>query len=756
MGLRETLGTILLLFCLFRGSSAAQENCVDYKLQFERTYSVPGDVAMLNSTLVSPDVFNHTSVPYNISWYDPQTGSELGNKTGRLLVRGETLWLLNVELEDAGEYVCIVRTPSQCFRQATKLVVDHPVSGECGRPLKAEQTLTNGVNDVLSCPLKDYIKTLGSYSITSSIKWYKECTPIEDGHNFTYFDVTMLKLEGVEPQDKGSYTCTLTFTLAGVTGSVSETINARVNEKYALVPQVHEPSNEIIKAELGSSFTKRCLVFVPSVGDYPLFPYTVWTAGHQSISEDPSDRVYVESPRSWRQESPRGQWLERLLKITELREEDFSINYTCLVFGSRGIPQGYFTLVPADPNLLLPIGLVLGGVMVLFISSVVFYYIFKVDIVLWFRRAFPVLHTNTELDGKLYDAYVAYPRQSALGAGGKVEMFAFHTLSHVLERKCGYKLFIAGRDCLPGQAIMDSVEENLQASRRLLLLYTASTFTSSNSTVNNNSHNSSSTNSNNFTNSSSTNSNIKPCASTKSTSNLESSNSSDNSSSTSQSNTSDHHINTSDHHINTSDHHINTSDHHINTSDHHINTSDHHIDTSDHHINTSDHHIDTSDHNIDTSDHHIDTSDHHIDTSDHHMDTSETSKSLGRVGDGGRLEAEQHYECEAAMYRALVEGSLKVVLVELEEVTPAQLALFPESVRHLRQKQGAVCCWRSQSTGRGWRRRWRRQGDKETGGTDVALLSLSPSSRFWKEMRYHMPVRGKRSAYPEKTSLLTL
>ncbi|KAM4608884.1 interleukin-1 receptor-like 2 isoform 2-T5 [Polymixia lowei] len=719
MGLRETLGTILLLFYLFRGSSAAQENCDDYKLQFERTYSVPGDVAMLNSTLVSPDVFNHTSVPYNISWYDPRTGRELGNETGRLLVRGETLWLLNVELEDAGEYVCIVRTPSQCFRQATKLVVDHPVSGECGRPLKAEQTLTNGVNDVLSCPLKDYIKTLGSYSITSSIKWYKECTPIEDGHKFTYFDVTMLKLEGVEPQDKGSYTCTLTFTLAGVTGSVSETINARVNEKYALVPQVHEPSNEIIKAELGSSFTKRCRVFVPCVGDS--WVDVIWTDSKNVFTEEPSDRVHVESQRSWRQESPRGQWLEHLLKITELREEDFSINYTCLVFGSRGIPQGYFTLVPADPNLLLPIGLVLGGVMVLFISSVVFYYIFKVDIVLWFRRAFPVLYTNTELDGKLYDAYVAYPRQSALGAGGKVEMFAFHTLSHVLERKCGYKLFIAGRDCLPGQAIMDSVEENLQASRRLLLLYTASTFTSSNSTVNNNSHNSSSTNSNNFTNSSSTNSNIKPCASTKSTSNLESSNSSDNSSSTSQSNTSDHHINTSDHHIDTSDHHIDTSDHHINTSDHHINTSD-----------------------------------HHINTSDHHMDTSETSKSLGRVGDGGRLEAEQHYECEAAMYRALVEGSLKVVLVELEEVTPAQLALFPESVRHLRQKQGAVCCWRSQSTGRGWRRPWRRQGDKETGGTDVALLSLSPSSRFWKEMRYHMPVRGKRSAYPEKTSLLTL
>ena len=37
------------------------------------------------------------------------------------------------------------------------------------------------------------------------------------------------------------------------------------------------------------------------------------------------------------------------------------------------------------------------------------------------------------------------------GASGGVEMFALHTLPQVLERTCGYKLFIAGRDSLPGQ-----------------------------------------------------------------------------------------------------------------------------------------------------------------------------------------------------------------------------------------------------------------------------------------------------------------
>ena len=99
--------------------------------------------------------------------------------------------------------------------------------------------------------------------------------------------------------------------------------------------------------------------------------------------------------------------------------------------------------------------------------------------------------------------------------------------------------------------------------------------------------------------------------------------------------------------------------------------------------------------------------------------------------------------------------------MELEEITPAQLAVFPESVRHLRKKQGAVCWWKNRSTRRRWRTYTRTGQDEEKAGRDADTQpspspSLSPDSRFWKKMRYHMPVRGKRAAYPEKTALLHL
>ncbi|KAK2905767.1 hypothetical protein Q8A73_009710 [Channa argus] len=632
MALSSALQSLLIFFGIYGICTGyLQGNCSDYKLQFERVFSVPGDIAMLNSTLLSPEVFDFKAVPYNITWYVSKTGLELSNQTGRILIHGETLWFLNVTLDDEGEYECIVRTSSQCYQQATMLKVDLPSTEKCGRPREALQKLTRWVNDNLNCPLKDYITKLKSYNITYSLMWYRGCDPIMNSRDgkYIYRDLTKLMIKMVKAEDKGSYTCTLRFTLGGVMGSVSETIDASLAEDYSLVPQVQEPANEIIKAQMGSHFSKRCLVFVPGIGEHIV--HLMWM-DKGFISGDPSDRVYTPEQRMWSQDVPiNGIWLERTLIFSELWEEDFNTTYTCRAYSFRGNPDAFFTLIPEDPNIILPIGAVLAGVTVLFVISVTVYYIYKVDIVLWFRKAFPVLYTNKDSDGKLYDAYVAYPQPYTVGFSKEVETFALHTLPQVLENACGYKLFIAGRDCLPGQAIVDSVEDNIQASRRLLLLYTASSFTSKRHT--------SSTSSNN--------NNI-----------CKNNNSSNNGSSIS-------------------------------------------------------------------------------------FDGSEEVYPDTR----------QHLECMAAMHRALLEGSLKVILVELEEITPAQLALLPESVRHLRKKNGAVCWWKNLKTTQRWRTCIKRTEDEEKGGCGT---SLSPTSRFWKEMRYHMPVRGKTVVYPEKIALLKL
>ncbi|KAM9342106.1 interleukin-1 receptor type 1-like isoform 2-T3 [Pholidichthys leucotaenia] len=642
MGLSSALASLLFclrLFGICTGFRQDTENCHNYSIQFERVFSVPGDVAMLNSTLVSPDVFNITTVPYNITWYSSKSGLEINDQTGRILVRGETLWFLNVTMDDDGEYVTVLRTPSKCAILSTQLIVDQPVKGKCGRPRTAHQSITNEVDDTLRCPLKPYMENLKkNFNITASIKWYRDCDLIVEGKGskYTIWDETTLAIERVEPEDAVNHTCTLTFSIGGIVGSVSETIDVDVKVTYYLVPEVREPANEIIKAQRGSNFSKSCQVFVPSVGipDVDIF----WLSKDRLIhTTNSSHRVYTSKQRMWHVKAPRkGAWLEKVLMFSELRKEDFNINYTCQAFSARGAPKRYFTLLQTDPDVTIPIGLVLSGVMVMFVISVTFYYIFKIDIVLWFRRAFPIFYTNTDSDGKLYDAYVAYPQPQAFGFKKEVETFALHTLPQVLEKACDYKLFIAGRDCLPGQAVVDSIEENLQASRCFLLLYNASTFSSTSSSNNNN-----------------------ICKTSECSDKKE-------------------------------------------------------------------------------------------------METSFSSSSLSLHSlDKLYPDTRQELECVDAMHRALLDKSLKVVLVELEEISPAQLAHFPESLRYLRKKQGAVCWWKYQRRTQKQRMCMRsREGEEmgENGSQDFS--SLSPSSRFWKEMRYCMPVRGKRKVYPEKTALL--
>lgn len=99
------------------------DNCTNYEQQFEKVFSVPGEMAMLNSTLLAPSVFNHTAEAYNVTWYDARTGRALSSVAGRILLRGETLWFLNATLDDSGDYLTVVRCGSAGGRLSPTVVV---------------------------------------------------------------------------------------------------------------------------------------------------------------------------------------------------------------------------------------------------------------------------------------------------------------------------------------------------------------------------------------------------------------------------------------------------------------------------------------------------------------------------------------------------------------------------------------------------------------------------------------------------------
>ncbi|XP_059356653.1 interleukin-1 receptor type 1-like isoform X3 [Carassius carassius] len=489
-------------------------SCRDFKQEFERTFSIPGEVVILECPLQMHHLFDPADTPYNVTWYDERTGSEITELEQSIMLKKTQVWFFNVTMQQNGKYTCVVRTVNKCYKQATGLVVTEMTSENCVRPQSGLQQIRAHVNDLLACPLRKYLKSVDS----PSIQWYKNCELLQEDDKFVP-NKDMLNIRKVHLDDAGFYTCKMTFRVAGVIHQMAETIECEVKDEYLMKPRVIEPVNEIIKVERGSSFRKNCIVEVQGKGI--LLVEVIWKDQLDFISQNTSLRVHQEPMNE--SQTVDGYRMERTLLLSTVSEEDFYLNFTCMAFSSRGHPTGQITLVPA------------AG------------------------------------DGKQYDAYIAYPRVLE-GSSEKAEIFAMSTLPQVLEGQYGYKLFILGRDGLPGEAVVDVVQDALSRCRRLLLLYTASSLCSP--------------------------------------------------------------------------------------------------------------------------------------------------------------EAQDWAEQQTGLYQVLVEDSMSVVLLELEEIH--QPLRLPHTVRLLKHKQGAMQAWKR-------RKRWPFWDRK----SEEHVNSLEPSARFWRELRYHMPIRGK-------------
>jgi hypothetical protein len=73
-------------------------------------------------------------------------------------------------------------------------------------------------------------------------------------------------------------------------------------------------------------------------------------------------------------------------------------------------------------------------------------------------------------------------------------------------------------------------------------------------------------------------------------------------------------------------------------------------------------------------------------------------------------------EEQIAVYNALIQDGMKVILIEMEEIE--DYSTMPESIQYIRQKHGAI--------------QW---------SGDFTEQSQCAKTKFWKKVRYHMPPR---------------
>lgn len=130
----------------------------------------------------------------------------------------------------------------------------------------------------------------------------------------------------------------------------------------------------------------------------------------------------------------------------------------------------YIQLIPPVPDFQKHTIGILVMLTVIITCSVFIYKIFKIDIVLWYRDSCYDFLPPKASDGKTYDAYILYPKTLGEGSPSDSDIFVFKILPEVLEKQCGYKLFIYGRDDDVGEDIIEVTNENIKKSRRLIII----------------------------------------------------------------------------------------------------------------------------------------------------------------------------------------------------------------------------------------------------------------------------------------------
>ncbi|XP_012497319.1 PREDICTED: interleukin-1 receptor-like 2 [Propithecus coquereli] len=405
-----------------------------------------------------------TSEEVDVAWYNNSSKIPI-SKNIESRIHQEQTWILffPLALGDSGVYQCVIKGRDSCHRIHVNLTVHKKYwcNDTYGHGLpnlsdEYKQILQVGNDDSLTCHL-NFPKSCILYPI----KWYKDCKEIK-GERFTPLGIK-LSVNNVSAEDGGSYACQARLTHMGKEYTVLNGITVNTTERIGYggnIPKIIYPKNNSIEVQPGSTLIVDCNI-TDTKDNTNL---RCWRVNNTLV-----DDYYSESKRIAEGIETHVPFQEHNLytvNITflEVKMEDYGLPFMC----HAGVSTAYIMLQLPAPDFR---AYLIGGLVALTavaVSVVWLYNIFKIDVVLWYRSAFR--SAGTTEDGKLYDAYVLYPKPHQESQSHAVDTLVLKILPEVLERQCGYKLFIFGRDEFPGQAVADVIDVNSRLCRRLIVI----------------------------------------------------------------------------------------------------------------------------------------------------------------------------------------------------------------------------------------------------------------------------------------------
>ncbi|XP_009984191.1 PREDICTED: interleukin-1 receptor-like 1 [Tauraco erythrolophus] len=397
-----------------------------------------------------------------VTWYHMDTNKIIPaeEEGSRIFSFKQFLWFLPNSREDSGNYACVTHFSNNRTKSFNMSMQVHPYKQGVCFPSQIRYPNDTGRGKIV-CP------TIDNYKNATIIQWYKDCKPLQGERYFK--GEKYIFINNPSKEDDGYYTCQFTYTHKGNVFNVSATRIFISKVKHSpLPPQILFPKDkDVIEVELGAALSLKCQARL-GIKKQPLAVVT-WDVDNIPVKYLDFSRFHEKMHFFERHEQV--YYRETTLHITEIKKEDLQANFTCVAVNEMHNTKATVTLqLKAQSG--LPNSFLIIGSLVLLVAIavlVILYQSFRVDIVLLYREIFQPYSVKD--DGKIYDAYVIYPRNHTNEANF-VEYFVYQIMPDILENKCGYKLCIYGRDIYPGEDTASAIEKRMQKSRRLILILT--------------------------------------------------------------------------------------------------------------------------------------------------------------------------------------------------------------------------------------------------------------------------------------------
>ncbi|XP_036119233.1 interleukin-1 receptor type 1 [Molossus molossus] len=398
-----------------------------------------------------------------INWYKNDSNTPISTeRDSRVHQHKDKLWFVPAEVEDSGQYYCAVRNSTYCLKiKITAEFVQHEPDLCYSAHAVFTQRLPVAGDGQLVCPYLDYFKDENNK--LPKIQWYKDCKPLLLDNIHFIGEANKLIIMNVTEAHRGHYTCHAWHTHLGKQYPISRAVQLiTLEENRPMRPVIVSPVNETRPVLLGSQIQLICNV----TGQFT--DYVSWKWNGSMIDDDPvlvEEYSLVENPSSKKRST-----IILTLNISEVKSKFYLYPFICVVKDSNGINAAYIQLIHPVPSFQKHMIGIFVMLTVIITSSVIIYKVFKVDIVLWYRDSCYDFLPQKVSDGKTYDAYILYPKALGEGSTSNSDIFVFKVLPEVLEKQCGYKLFIYGRDDYVGEDFIEVTNENIKKSRRLIII----------------------------------------------------------------------------------------------------------------------------------------------------------------------------------------------------------------------------------------------------------------------------------------------